>query len=87
MQNFKTQQKIAETQATIALTLTMLGVSSGELTYAQAKKTYGSWFVSAVQKNRIFPCRYGEGGRTWYSVVEILTYKASEFEEEAKAII
>ena len=69
-----------------AETLKALGVSAGELTERQAKKTYGRWFIEAIQREFIRPCRVGNGahGTKWYSVTDILKYKASR---EAKAQI
>lgn len=58
--------------------LRLAGVTAGEISERQAKKTYGRWFVEAVAAGHIKPVRYG-GGRTstkHYSVTDILTYKA-----------
>lgn len=86
LNDISSQRKIAETQQTIALTLTTLGLSSGEITFAKAKKIYGSWFVHAVESGALGPCRYGEHNRTWYSVPEIFALKAAEL-EKAELII
>lgn len=84
--DIQSQRRIAETQHTVALTITSLGLSSGEITYARAKKLYGNWFVHAVEIGTLGPCRYGEHNRTWYSIPEILALKATEL-EKAELII
>ena len=81
MKKLEKEKKMAEIQAAVAMTMTMMGISSGELTFAQAKRTYGAWFIQAVERGWITPCRYGEHGRTWYSVPEILAFKAAQLEE------
>ena len=81
MRDFGKEKKLAEIQAAVAMTLTIMGVSSGELTFAQAKRTFGAWFIQAVERGWITPCRYGEGNRTWYSVQDILAFKAAQLEE------
>lgn len=81
MRNLEKEKRLAEIQAAIAMTMTIMGVSSGEITFAQAKRTFGGWFIQAVERGWITPCRYGEGNRTWYSVPDILAFKASQLEE------
>ena len=57
-----------------------LGVTSGEISYRQAEKTYGSWFKEAASSKRIHPVRVGNGnsGTKWYSVQEILSLRATD---------
>lgn len=59
-------------------TMRSLGVTSGEMSERQAVRTYGSWFVEAVNRGDIAPCRVGNGktGTKWYNVTDILSYKA-----------
>ena len=61
-----------------AQALTLCGVTAGEVSERKARKTYGSWFTEAVSAGRIRPVRVGAGktATRWYSIAEILTYKA-----------
>lgn len=59
-----------------------LGVTSGELSYRQAVKTYGTWFAAAVKGGRIRPAR--TGGKHAYKVTDILALRAAD---ETKAAI
>lgn len=59
-----------------------LGVTSGELSYRQAVKTYGAWFAAAVKGGRISPAR--TGGKHAYKVTDILALRAAD---ETKAAI
>lgn len=54
------------------------GVTAGEISERQARKTYGKWFVDEVAAGRIRPIRigYGKTATKHYSVVDILTRKA-----------
>ena len=58
--------------------LRMAGVTAGEISERQARKTYGKWFVEAVAAGKIRPIRMGAGRTSTkhYSVTDILTYKA-----------
>lgn len=58
--------------------LRMAGVTAGEISERQAKRTYGKWFVEAVAAGKIRPIRMGTGRTSTkhYSVTDILTYKA-----------
>lgn len=81
--NLLKQQKRTEISLAVNTALTQLGVTSGELTYAGAIKIYGQWFAAAVKNGHISPVRLGEGKtpKKWYSVADILAYKAVELEE------
>ena len=81
--NLQKQQKRTEISLAVNTALTQLGITSGELTYAGALKVYGQWFANAVRNGRIAPIRFGEGKTPtkWYSVADILAYKAVELEE------
>lgn len=59
-------------------TMSLLGVTSGELSESKAVKTYGKWFIEAIQRDELKPCRVGNGktGTRWYKVTDILSYKA-----------
>ena len=63
-----------------ASTLEQLGIHSGEVSMRQAKKTYGKWFMDAIMRGRIHPCRIEEGraGTRWYRVVDILALKVED---------
>lgn len=63
-----------------ASTLEQLGIHSGEVSMRQAKKTYGKWFMDAIMRDRIHPCRIEEGraGTRWYRVVDILALKVED---------
>ena len=78
---------IADTaQAGAIEALRLAGVTSGEISFSKAKKTYGVWFVNATADGRLTPCRKGVGksGTKWYSLTEILALKN---EENLKAVI
>ena len=78
---------IADTaQAGAIEALRLAGVTSGEISFSKAKKTYGVWFVNATADGRLHPCRKGIGksGTKWYSLTEILALKN---EENLKAVI
>ena len=62
------------------MALEAAGCTSGDMTYNQAKKTYGSWFVEAVSTGRLYPSRVGKGphGTRWYSVREILSLRTAD---------
>lgn len=57
----------------------LCGVTSGEVSERQARKVYGTWFREAVEAGRIRPVRVGVGrtATRWYSIAEILAYKAA----------
>ena len=63
-----------------ASTLEQLGIHSGEVSMRQAKKTYGKWFMDAIMRDRLHPCRIEEGraGTRWYRVVDILALKVED---------
>lgn len=58
--------------------LRLAGVTAGEISERQAKRTYGKWFSDAVAAGHISPLRVGPGRTStkYYSVTDILTYKA-----------
>lgn len=57
-----------------------LGLHSGEMTERQARKTYGAWFIEAVERGDLRPSRYSEGERShkFYNIQDILTYRAKK---------
>lgn len=63
-----------------ASTLEQMGLHSGEISMRQAKKVYGKWFMDAIMRDRIFPCRVEDGraGTRWYRVVDILALKVED---------
>lgn len=58
--------------------LRLAGVTAGEISERQARKTYGKWFVDEVAAGRIRPIRIGAGktATKHYRVSDILTRKA-----------
>lgn len=62
------------------MALEAAGCTSGDITYNQAKKTYGAWFVEAVRAGRLYPSRVGKGPHAtrWYSVREILSLRTAD---------
>jgi len=58
--------------------LRLAGVTAGEISERQARKTYGKWFVDEVAAGRIRPIRIGTGKTSTrhYSVTQILARKA-----------
>lgn len=67
-----------------ASVMEQMGLHSGEISMRQAKKVYGKWFMDAITRNRIYPCRVesGHAGTRWFRVVDILALKV---EDGAKA--
>lgn len=78
----KKEMKKTEISLAVATTLVQMGAASGELTYAAATRVYGTWFTNAVKTGKLQPIRMGSGrGATrWFSVADILAYKAAELE-------
>lgn len=63
--------------------LRLAGVSTGQITYAQAVKLYGKWFIEAVDSGCIQPCRLGRGTKTmtrWFALDDILSFQAAEIQ-------
>lgn len=63
--------------------LRLAGVSTGQITYAQAVKLYGKWFTEAADAGRIQPCRLGLGTKTttrWFALDDILSLQAAEIQ-------
>lgn len=54
-----------------------LGVTSGELSYRQALKTYGTWFREAVRSGAIRPATQGSRKQV-YRVDDILATRAAQ---------
>lgn len=71
--------------AGVAEALRALGVSSGEISQAQARQLYGKWFREAVDEGRLRPCRVGTGKTStkWFRVSDILTLKSADAERAA----
>lgn len=84
MEKVKVQRKLSELQNIVKRTMNMMNVDNVELTLAQAKRIYGSWFVEAVKNDQISPCREGPHGRAWYSVSDILELKNIQRKEQEK---
>ena len=60
----------------------------GELSHNQAVKVYGSWFVDAVEKNRIRGVRRGakKNSKIVYQVRDIEALRAQEIAETSNII-
>jgi len=58
--------------------LRLAGVTAGEISERQARKTYGKWFSDEVAAGRIRPIRIGTGktATKHYRLTDILTRKA-----------
>ena len=63
-----------------AMVLETLGVSAGEISQRQARKTYGKWFADAERAGRIRPSRVDDGknGTRHYRVVAIQELKTAD---------
>jgi hypothetical protein len=57
-----------------------LGLTAGEISQRQARKTYGKWFTDAERDGRIRPSRVDNGtnGTRHYRVVEIQQLKTAD---------
>lgn len=68
------------TQLGAVQTLTMLGIHSGDMSFNQARRVYGSWFTEAVRQGRIQPVHIGNGsnGKHTYKIADILTLKVQD---------
>lgn len=71
-----------EMQMVITETLRQLGLTSGELSERQARKTYGKPFTDAVAAGRIKPVRvgYGKTATKHYRIADILAWQNSCYE-------
>jgi hypothetical protein len=63
--------------------LELLGISAGEISQSKARDVYGKWFMDAVAKGRIRPCRVEDGhrGTRLYRVVDILDLKTADLKQ------
>jgi hypothetical protein len=70
----------AYTEAIVAQVLESLGMTAGEISQRQARKTYGKYFDLLVRQGRIRPSRIEEGhaGTIYYRVADILAAKAED---------
>lgn len=61
-------------ERTVQLTLERIGATSGFISYREAAKVYGRWFVELVKLGEIRPIHKGEGknGTQRYLVSDIL---------------
>lgn len=59
----------------------LLGITSGEISYRDARDTYGKWFTDSVSNGRITPCRRGNGktGARWFAIAEILALQEKDW--------
>lgn len=71
-------QDAVELGATLALE--RMGMSSGEMSQRQARKTYGKYFSDLVATGRIRPARQEEGraGTIYYRIADILECKVED---------
>ena len=72
-----------EIELIVQLTLESLGYSSGTISFNQAKKKWGGWFVQATEEHHIMPCRIEDGARCkrLYNIKDILEWRANETAE------
>lgn len=77
-----TKAERIEMQIVIVETLRQLGLTSGEVSERQARKTYGKPFTDAVAAGRIKPVRvgYGKTATKHYRVADILDWQAACYE-------
>ena len=68
-----------EMQMVIVETLRQLGLTRGEISERQARKTYGKPFTDAVAAGRIKPVRVGFGktATKHYRIADILDWQAA----------
>lgn len=71
-------QDAVELGATLALE--RLGISAGEVSQRQARKTYGAYFDDLVRQRRIAPVRIetGHAGTKYFRVADILACKVED---------
>ena len=77
-----TLERIVESAAAMgaARVLETLGLTAGEISQRQARKTYGKWFTDAERAGRIRPSRVDKGrnGTRHYRVVAIQELKTAD---------
>lgn len=63
-----------------AQVLETLGLTAGEISQRQARKTYGKWFTDAERAGRIHPSRVdnGRNGTRHYRVVAIQELRTAD---------
>lgn len=63
-----------------ARVLETLGITAGEISQRQARKTYGKWFTDAERAGRIRPSRVdnGKNGTRHYRVVAIQELRTAD---------
>ena len=63
-----------------ARVLETLGITAGEISQRQARKTYGTWFTDAERAGRIRPSRVdnGKNGTRHYRVVAIQELRTAD---------
>ncbi len=75
-------ERIVESAAAMgaAKVLEALGITAGEISQRQARKTYGKWFADAERTGRIQPARVDQGrnGTRHYRVVAIQELRTAD---------
>ena len=75
-------ERIVESAAAMgaARVLETLGITAGEISQRQARKTYGKWFTDAERAGRIRPSRVdsGKNGTRHYRVVAIQELRTAD---------
>lgn len=78
----KNLERIVESAAALgaAHLAETLGLTAGEISQRQARKTYGKWFTDAEKAGRIRPSRVDDGrnGTRHYRVVAIQELKTAD---------
>lgn len=67
----------AASAAGAARAIEALGIHSGEMSYREAQRTYGNWFVRAVNAGQI-PCAHTGTRKRYYRLVDILQAKLDD---------
>lgn len=80
MESILEQMVQSATAAGAAMVLETLGLTPGEISQRQARKTYGKWFTDAERAGRIHPSRVDEGrnGTRHYRIVEIQDLRTAD---------
>lgn len=80
MKDLLEQMVQSASAAGAAQVLETLGLTPGEISQRQARKTYGKWFTDAERAGRIHPSRVDDGrnGTRHYRVVAIQELRTAD---------
>lgn len=67
----------------VAIALTDMGLTSGEISQTQAIKRYGTWFVQKVKEGKLKPVRQGTGksATKYFNISDILAQRAYDAQD------